>query len=94
MKKHRTTQHANARQTQRGITSSMVDYVFTNGADDNDKLVLGRKEVLQRLAEIADEKRLLTKILDKGGVVVVAVGDTVITTYNRASSYSRAARRH
>lgn len=90
--KHKTSKHAKTRQSQRGITSPMVDYVFANGAEANDKLTLGRKEVLQRLAEIGEEKRLLMKILDKGGVVVVAQGDTVITTYNRASRYSRATR--
>lgn len=94
MKNRKTTKHAGVRQSQRGITSSMVDYVFTHGAEENDKLTLGRKEVLQRLDAINEEKRLLMKILDKGGVVVVAHGDTVITTYNRISSYNRAARRH
>ena len=92
--KHRTSKHAMARQSQRGITSSMVSYVLTNGAEMNDKLTLGRKEALQRLAEIGEEKRLLLKILDKGGVVIVAQGDTVITTYNRASRCNRAARGH
>lgn len=94
MKKHRTTLHAEARQSQRGITSSMVDYVLANGTQNDDKLILGRKEAERRLTEIADEKRLLMKILDKGGVVVVAPGDVVITTYNCSSRYSRATRRH
>lgn len=94
MEKYRITKHAGVRQSQRGITPSMVDYVLTNGAEENDKLILGRKEVLQRLDAINEEKRLLMKILDKGGVVVVAQGDAVITTYNRTSHYNRAARRH
>ena len=72
----------------------MVDYVFTHGAEENDKLTLGRKEVLQRLDAINEEKCLLMKILDKGGVVLVAQGNTVITTYDRISRYNRAARRH
>ena len=83
--KHKTSKHAKARQSQRGITSSMVDYVLTNGAEMNGELTLDRKEALQWPAEIGEEKRLLLKILDKGGVVVVAQGGTVITTYNRAA---------
>ncbi|TDK61192.1 DUF4258 domain-containing protein [Sapientia aquatica] len=88
------TKHVAARQSQRGITSSMVDYVAINGIEENDKIILGRKEVLQLLAAIKDEERLLMKILDKGGVVVVAEGDSIITTYNRSSRRSRAARSH
>lgn len=85
MKKYKTTKHAGIRQSQRGITSSMVDYVFTNGVEEKDKLILGQKEARQRLDEINQEKRLLLKILDKGGVIVVAQGNAVITTYNRAT---------
>lgn len=89
--KYTTSKHAKARQSQRGISSSMVDYVFANGIETNDKFILDRNEVLLLLAAIGEEKRLLMKILDKGGVVVVAKGDTVITTYNRAPRYRHAA---
>jgi hypothetical protein len=92
MKKYKISKHASARQTQRGITSAMVDYVFMNGKDDSDKLVLDRKGALQRLEVIAEEKRILMKILDKGGVVVVAQGQTVITTYNKTARRHRAKR--
>jgi hypothetical protein len=92
--KHKTSKHAKARQSQRGISSSMVKYVFNNGAETNDKLSLGRKEVLERLSEISEEKRLLMKILDKGGVVVIAQGDTIITTYNRIPRHRRAVHCH
>lgn len=94
MNTYKTTKHADARQSQRGITSAMVDFVLNNGIAENDKLIIGRKEALQLLAAIKEEERLLMKILDKGGVVVVADGDTVITTYNRTSRYNCASRRH
>lgn len=94
MKNFKTTKHAGIRKSQRGISSTMVDYVLTNGVEDKDKVVLGRKEILDILQKIEDEKRLLMKMLDKGGVVVVADGETVITTYNRTSHRSRSASRH
>lgn len=78
----RTTHHCKARQSQRGISLKMIDYVLTHGALEQDKFVLGLKEARQRLADLEREKRLLMKITDKGGVVVVAEGETLITTYN------------
>ena len=41
-----------------------------------------QKEAKQRIAALDNERRLLMKISDKGGVVVVADGDALITTYN------------
>lgn len=77
-----TTHHCKARQAQRGIPLKMVDYVLSHGSQSRDKIVLGDREVRQRLAELDEERRLLMKIKDKGGVVVVANGEAVITTYN------------
>ncbi|MEN5142144.1 hypothetical protein [Pseudomonas juntendi] len=39
-----TTRHCKARQSQRGISLKMVDYVLTHGSLENDKIVLGRKK--------------------------------------------------
>jgi hypothetical protein len=47
------------------------------------KYVLDRREVDRRLDELNRERGLLLKIRDKGGVTVVADGDTLITAYNR-----------
>lgn len=77
-----TTHHLTVRQNQRGITSSMVAYVIENGIYKNDKLILSRKDALKRLAEAREEVRLLMKIIDKKGLVLVVEGDTAITTYN------------
>lgn len=76
------THHCKARQSQRGISLNMIDYVLTHGSLENDKIILGKKEAKQRLADLERERRLLLKIADKGGVVVVADGDALITTYN------------
>jgi len=81
------THHCKVRQSQRGIPLKMIDYVLTHGVQVRDKAVLGDREIKQRLAELDEERRLLMKIKDKGGVVVVANGDKVITTYNLTSRH-------
>lgn len=77
-----TTHHAQERMAQRGISRDMVEYVLANGTPEHDRVIMGRKEALRMLEVLHDEQRLLKKILDKGGVVVVADGNAVITTYN------------
>ena len=74
----RKTRHFQQRMTQRGINQDMVDLVLSHGETDGDKVILSRK-ASARLMEAA---RTLAKILDKGGLVVVASGDAQLTTYN------------
>lgn len=78
-----TTHHAQVRMAQRGIKQDMIQYVLDKGTPSQDKVVLGKKEALKILDALQDEQRLVKKILDKGGVVVVVDGDSFITTYNR-----------
>lgn len=82
------TRHIKQRMSQRGISQDMVNLVLMHGSIDGDKYVVGRKEALQRLRELDNERRVLTKILDKGGVAVVAEGDALITAYNRDSKHN------
>lgn len=77
------TKHIRQRMSQRGVTREMVDLVIEYGETEQDKHVMGRREALHRLDLINREARVLKKILDKGGVVVVAEGNALITTYNR-----------
>lgn len=76
------TQHLKQRMSQRGISRDMIELVLTHGVPDQDKYILGRKEALRLLEDFQRSERLLKKILDKGGVVVVADGGALITTYN------------
>ena len=76
------TYRLQARQSQRGISNEMVNYVVAHGIEEKDGLIFEKKLALKRLAEIREEERLIKKILDKGGVIVVAQGNTLITTYN------------
>lgn len=77
-----TTQHIQQRMSQRGISRAMVDLVMTHGTTEKDKIVLGKKEALKRLESLRHEERILMKILDKGGVIIVTENDFLITAYN------------
>jgi hypothetical protein len=77
-----STMHAQQRMSQRGITKAMVDYVLEHGTPERDRVILGRKDALSLLESLQDQQRVLKKILDKGGVVVVASGNKMITTFN------------
>lgn len=80
-----TTRHIKQRMSQRGISKEMVNLVIAHGVIQGDKYVVGRKEALQLIRALDSERRVLTKILDKGGVEVVTEGDALITAYNRNS---------
>lgn len=72
------TRHMQQRMSQRGINKAMVDLVLSHGETDGDKVILSRKAS----ASLLEAARTLAKILDKGGLVVVASGDAQLTTYN------------
>ncbi len=76
------TRHIRQRMSQRGVTMDMVNLVLEHGTPEHDRFVMGRREALELMEAMKREQRLLKKILDKGGVVVVAQGNSLITTYN------------
>lgn len=76
------TRHMRQRMGQRGINGALVDFVLEYGRPDKDCHVRDRKEALSLLVQLQREERLLKKIVDKGGVVVVAEGSALVTTYN------------
>ncbi len=77
-----TTLHIQQRMSQRGISREMVNLALTYGSSEHDKYILGRKETLELLEANQREAKLLKKVLDKGGLVVITDGDAMITTYN------------
>lgn len=78
---HRTI-HAGQRMTQRGITGVMVDLALEWGELQGDKCVLDKSVALERLERLKQEQRALLRVIDKGGLVVVTEGESIITTYN------------
>lgn len=78
----RTTVHAGTRMSQRGISSRLVEFALRHGRIEGDKRILDRNESRRLLDELNEQLRLVKRVLDKGGITVVAQGDAIITTYN------------
>ena len=79
------TLHINQRVRQRGITKRMIELTLEFGEVQADKIRLGSRRIKKLLKQhkvSQDLKRDLLKILDKGGLVVVASGSALITAYN------------
>ena len=73
------TQHFGQRMSHRGVTKDLVDLVL---AHEGDRAILNQKSAKRLLAELQHQQRIVKKIIDKGGLVVVSTGETLITTYN------------
>lgn len=78
----RPTKHFRQRMSQRGLSSAIVQAAVDFGVIDQDKYVLGRKDAQLQIESLQQQLRALKKIADKGGVAVVADGNSLITTYN------------
>lgn len=77
----RNTLHVHQRMSQRGINSKMLNVVLEYGRLEKNKHVLGRRDAIQLLEEFRAKEVVLKKIIDKGGLVVVSDGESLITTY-------------
>jgi hypothetical protein len=60
----------------------MVDLALSFGDIRGDKYVLNRNGALSLLDKVRYMEKIAKKVLDKGGVVVVAQDGNLITTYN------------
>jgi hypothetical protein len=76
------SQHAAQRMSQRGISRRLVDFALRYGRVEGDKHVLDRNESRRLIEGLNEELRLAKRVMDKGGIAVVAGGDTLVTTYN------------
>jgi len=73
--------HINQRARQRGITKQMIDLTLKYGKLKGDKIRLGTRRIKELLRTKAELKSELLKLMDKGGLVVVFSGATLITAY-------------
>jgi len=78
----RKTLHFIQRSSQRGIRQDLALLAWHFGRAEGDRFVLGRKEILHLMGELDRQRRLLVKALDKGGLTVVADGETLVTVYS------------
>lgn len=83
-----TTAHIDARMNQRGIRKELVRLALDLGRIEGDRYVLDTKTIRAEMCELRRKLKFLDDADRKGGVVVVAAGDSLITTY-RADSFSR-----
>ena len=74
------TQHADRRMNQRGISKKMTDLVLQYGKIEQDKRVLNNKDAKKLLQQLQDEIRIIMKIIDKGGMVVMTLSSSDTTT--------------
>lgn len=83
------TAHIDARMNQRGIRKNLVELALDLGEIEGDRYVLTSKIIDAELADVRRRMKLLTEARKKGGVVVVADGDSLITTYRTSSFNAR-----
>ncbi len=76
------TYHIDKRVRQRGITKRMIELTLEFGEVNADKIRLGTRRIKKLLKTHKELKSDLLKILDKGGLVIVASGSSLITAYN------------
>jgi hypothetical protein len=76
------TKHIQARMTQRGIREELVHLTKKFGFEHHDgKVILNRKGAQELIAELEKIKRAAQKVFETGGLVVVAQGEALVTTY-------------
>lgn len=83
-----TTTHIEARMNQRGIRKELINLALDLGDIDGDRYVLDTKTIRAEMSALRRKLKLLDDAERKGGIVVVAAGEALITTY-RANSFSR-----
>jgi hypothetical protein len=75
------TKHIQARMNQRGISNRELDLVREYGSWSGDKCILNRKASFELLRKFDDVRKILIKIAEKGGLVLVEEGESEITCY-------------
>lgn len=81
------TRHFDARMNQRGIPQNLITMVLQEGQDCGDRVVLRKKDCLRMIEDLKQQQKTLEHIAKKGGLTVVANGETLITTYCGAKRY-------
>jgi hypothetical protein len=79
--------HCDARMNQRGIKKDLIDLTLDLGDVDGDRYILTSKIIDLEISDLQRRMHLLDEARRKGGVTVVTVGNTVITTY-RTNSFN------
>lgn len=76
------TKHINKRMSQRGITQGMIDFTLNFGEITNDKWFTNKKTLQKSIKQLEQQIKMAKRLLDKGGIVVVAADDALLTAYD------------
>lgn len=76
------TKHINKRMSQRGITQDMIDFTLNFGEITNDKWFTNKKTLQKSIKQLEQQIKMAKRLLDKGGIVVVAADDALLTAYD------------
>ena len=80
------TNHIQKRMSQRGITQDLMNLALAFGIElENHRYILNRKGLQNLIDSLRHIGKIALKAIDKGGLVVVREGKTLITTYNLSS---------
>lgn len=76
------TKYVQKRAQQRGITKDMINFTLDHGVIQGDRWFLNRKLLNETIHELEAQLKVAKRLRDKGGVVVVADGEALLTTYD------------
>ena len=79
------THHITSRMNQRGIRKGLIDLTLDLGDIEGDKIILSSKIIDKETGHLQRRLKMLSDALKKGGIVVVADGDHLITAYHKNS---------
>ena len=82
------TKHIQRRMNQRGIRSELVEITRKFGVRTGDRIILNKKGAESVLCEVDDLRKHLIQAMETGGLVLINVSDSDITTF-RLNSYKR-----
>ena len=84
------TNHVQKRMSQRGMTLALITIVYYYGKVKGDRYTLTRRMIQKILDTVKDlppeEKKILLRIMDKGGLTIVVANNTLITVYHHTKT--------
>ena len=86
------TRHITTRMNHRGIRKDLIDLTLDLGDMDGDKIVLSSKIIDEEVSSLQRRLKALSDARKKGGIVVVADGDQLITAYHKNSFNAKLAK--
>ena len=86
------THHITSRMSQRSIRKDPIDLTLGLGDIDGDKIVLSSKIIDGEVNDFRRRLKMLSDARKKGGIVVAADGDHLITAYHKNSFNAKLAK--